>query len=617
MKTGKMWTILVLLLGLVLCRAEVSEAGPMRTAFTYQGHLYDSNRVANGQYDLQFKLYDADVDGNQVGIDVNKPDVDVIDGYFGVEVDFGSGVFDGGAAWLELGVRPGDQDDPNVYTALSPRQVVTATPYALQSRGLFVTDSGDTWTAKELSRGWTSVAISADGILQTAVVWGGRIYVSTDSGDSWEARESDRNWYSVAMSADGTTQTAVAWLGRIYVSTDSGDTWVAKDSNRNWYSVAMSADGTKQTAVVWGGQIYVSTNSGNSWAAKESNRDWRSVAMSAEGTIQTAAVTDGQIYVSTDSGSTWTAKDTNREWVSVAMSADGTVQTAVVAGGQIYVSTDSGDTWAAKESDRDWQSVAMSADGTKQTAVVAGGQVYVSRDSGNSWNTKESGRDWEAVAMSADGTVQTAVVSGGQVYVSCDGFVGVGTMSPTEELEVNGTVKATAFVGDGSGLTIVETDPEVGAVDSNYVPRWDGSALVTGTIYDDGNSVGIGTTSPAGMLDVNGPIYQRGGELHADYVFEADYELESIDEHSEYMWEQKHLPAIPQTERDEKGQEIIEVGGHRRGIVEELEKAHIYIEQLHKRIGELQEQNGRMEGRLAKLEAMIGESAEGWEGEGQ
>ena len=577
MKTGKMWTILVLLLGLVLCRAEVSEAGPMRTAFTYQGHLYDSNRVANGQYDLQFKLYDADVDGNQVGIDVNKPDVDVIDGYFGVEVDFGSGVFDGGAAWLELGVRPGDQDDPNVYTALSPRQVVTATPYALQSRGLFVTDSGDTWTAKELSRGWTSVAISADGILQTAVVWGGRIYVSTDSGDSWEARESDRNWYSVAMSADGTTQTAVAWLGRIYVSTDSGDTWVAKDSNRNWYSVAMSADGTKQTAVVWGGQIYVSTNSGNSWAAKESNRDWRSVAMSAEGTIQTAAVTDGQIYVSTDSGSTWTAKDTNREWVSVAMSADGTVQTAVVAGGQIYVSTDSGDTWAAKESDRDWQSVAMSADGTKQTAVVAGGQVYVSRDSG----------------------------------------VGVGTMSPTEELEVNGTVKATAFVGDGSGLTIVETDPEVGAVDSNYVPRWDGSALVTGTIYDDGNSVGIGTTSPAGMLDVNGPIYQRGGELHADYVFEADYELESIDEHSEYMWEQKHLPAIPQTERDEKGQEIIEVGGHRRGIVEELEKAHIYIEQLHKRIGELQEQNGRMEGRLAKLEAMIGESAEGWEGEGQ
>ncbi|MHC4150022.1 MAG: hypothetical protein ACYSR5_11115 [Planctomycetota bacterium] len=64
-------------------------------------------------------------------------------------------------------------------------------------------------------------------------------------------------------------------------------------------------------------------------------------------------------------------------------------------------------------------------------------------------------------------------------------------------------------------------------------------------------------------------------------------------------------------------QEIIEVGGHRRGIVEELEKAHIYIEQLHKRIGELQEQNGRMEGRLAKLEAMIGESAEGWEGEGQ
>ena len=616
MKIRRMLTILSLALGLVLCRAEVGEAGEMGTAFTYQGHLYDSNHVANGQYDFQFKLYDAYIDGNQVGIDVKKPDVDVIDGYFGVELDFGGAVFDGRAVWLEIGVRPGEQDDPNVYAALSPRQAVTATPYALQSRGLFVTDSGDTWTAKESSRGWTSVAMSADGTMQTAVVWAGRIYVSTDSGDSWGAKESNRNWYSVAMSADGTTQTAVAWLGRIYVSTDSGDTWVAKDSNRNWYSVAMSADGTKQTAVVWGGQIYVSTNSGNSWAAKESNRDWRSVAMSAEGTIQTAVVAGGQIYVSTDSGDTWTAKDTNREWISVAMSADGTKQTAVVAAGQIYVSHDSADNWTAKDTNREWISVAMSADGTKQTAVVAGGQVYVSRDSGNSWAAKESDRDWESVAMSAEGTIQTAVVAGGQVYVSCDGFVGVGTTSPTEEFEVNGTVKATALVGDGSGLTIVETDPEVGAVDSNYVPKWDGSALVTGTIYDDGN-VGIGTNSPQGALDVNGPIYQRGVELHADYVFEADYELESIDEHSEYMWEQKHLPAIPQTERDERGQEIIEVGGHRRGIVEELEKAHIYIEQLHKRIGELQGQNGLMEGRLAKLEAMIGESAEGRQGEGQ
>lgn len=65
--------------------------------------------------------------------------------------------------------------------------------------------------------------------------------------------------------------------------------------------------------------------------------------------------------------------------------------------------------------------------------------------------------------------------------------------------------------------------------------------------------------------------------MHADYVFEPDYHLEWIEEHAEFMWKNKHPKATPKVKVDENGCEIVEVGSHRRGIVEELEKgAHLH-----------------------------------------
>jgi len=58
--------------------------------------------------------------------------------------------------------------------------------------------------------------------------------------------------------------------------------------------------------------------------------------------------------------------------------------------------------------------------------------------------------------------------------------------------------------GDDVGLTS-ESDPQVGSISQNYVPQWNGSSLVTGTIYDNGN-VGIGTSSPGKKLDVAGDM---------------------------------------------------------------------------------------------------------------
>jgi len=119
--------------GLMVCTAKVTKAEPMGTAYTYQGRLMDANGPADGLYDFEFRLYaDPNLNSSLVGDTIDINDLDVIDGYFTVLLDFGNKVFNGDARWLEIGVRPGDSEER--CTILSPRQEVTPTPYALYAQ---------------------------------------------------------------------------------------------------------------------------------------------------------------------------------------------------------------------------------------------------------------------------------------------------------------------------------------------------------------------------------------------------------------------------------------------------------------------------------------------------
>ncbi|HEY5913101.1 MAG TPA: tail fiber domain-containing protein [Verrucomicrobiae bacterium] len=103
------------------CRAQGS-------AFTYQGRLNDGAAPANGNYDLRFTLYDAGSSGAQIGVAITQAATAVSNGLFTVALDFGS-VFDGNARWLEIGVRTNSSGSG--FVTLSPRQALTAAPYAL------------------------------------------------------------------------------------------------------------------------------------------------------------------------------------------------------------------------------------------------------------------------------------------------------------------------------------------------------------------------------------------------------------------------------------------------------------------------------------------------------
>ncbi|HEX6032755.1 MAG TPA: hypothetical protein VFY90_15090 [Tepidiformaceae bacterium] len=112
--------------------SSIQALAALGSGFTYQGRLTDGGGPANGIYDLRFILYDADAGGTQVGATVEKANIQIQNGLFTTELDFGASAFDGNARWLEIAIRPGDS--AGAYTVLSPRQPINPVPYATYAK---------------------------------------------------------------------------------------------------------------------------------------------------------------------------------------------------------------------------------------------------------------------------------------------------------------------------------------------------------------------------------------------------------------------------------------------------------------------------------------------------
>ena len=135
--------------------------------FTYQGRLTDGGSPANGAYDLRFILYDAESGGAQVGSTVHREDVNLVNGLFTVDLDFGASAFTGDARWMEIAVRPGTST--GTHTVLSPRQGVGPTPYALYAKaaggfGVPLSASGSSDGAPSSTTGLLTITQTGTGI---------------------------------------------------------------------------------------------------------------------------------------------------------------------------------------------------------------------------------------------------------------------------------------------------------------------------------------------------------------------------------------------------------------------------------------------------------------------
>lgn len=123
-------------------------------------------------------------------------------------------------------------------------------------------------------------------------------------------------------------------------------------------------------------------------------------------------------------------------------------------------------------------------------------------------------------------------------------------------------------------------------------------------VNGDGN-VGIGVNPKSEYkLGVNGAIHTKEVNIDlnnwADYVFEKDYALPTLEEVEEHINEKGHLPSIPSTQEVLKNG--INVGDNQRLLLQKIEELTLYSIEQNKKIKALESENGKIKLLLERVE---------------
>jgi len=150
----------------------ITMAAPVGSRFSYQGQLKDNGSPANGLYDMRFKIYSVLSGSVELGV-LEIDDVEVSNGSFNVELDFGDALFNGDELYLEIGVT--EANFPG-YFVLSPRQRINAIPYAIQAE--FTENDTSPWES-------TSGGIGYNGNVKIGNITdpgGAKLLINADAG---------------------------------------------------------------------------------------------------------------------------------------------------------------------------------------------------------------------------------------------------------------------------------------------------------------------------------------------------------------------------------------------------------------------------------------------------
>ena len=513
-------------------------ASAQGTAFTYQGRLNNGGYPANGSYDLTFALFDAVSGPAQVGTTLTKSPTAVSNGLFTVTLDFGN-QFPGAARWLEIGVRT----NGGGFTALAPRQALTSAPYAITAGNL----SGSVLAAQ--ITGTVPLAQLPGNLVtngQTGVTLGGtfsgngagltNLNAANLTGTLADARLSANvsllgnsiasaeitDGTIAAVDVDVTSFNTTFWRAAGNAGTTPGTHFLGTTDNQalelkvNGARALRLEPNTNGAPNMIGGSAvnYVGTGifgatiagggAANYFGSAYSNSVlsvFSSIGGGLNNTIRTNAI------YSTIGGGNQNTIQPNSSSSTIGGGDNNTIQTnasASTIGGGLSNTTTPNAQYATIPGGRE--------NSATNYAFAAGYRAKANHTGAFVWGDNTPG--------------DFASTSNNQFLIRAGGFVGINKNNPATALDVNGTVTATAFIGNGSGLTSLNAANLSGTVPLAQLP----ANLVTNgqTGVTLGGMFSAGSAAFAGAVSVVGPLQVASVACSGSAVFVGPLQVASV-----------------------------------------------------------------------------------------
>ncbi|MBI5798874.1 MAG: hypothetical protein HZB10_03005 [Candidatus Yonathbacteria bacterium] len=177
--------------------------------------------------------------------------------------------------------------------------------------------------------------------------------------------------------------------------------------------------------------------------------------------------------------------------------------------------------WTAPASQPPAGNVSSPINTSATAQTKAGGLTVGSIISGAATTTSlsvGSGKITTTGSISGGATTVTSLNAGSGNISTTGSITGWGitanSLATITDITVAG-IKVCLKNGVNCPAASAETDPKVGSLTTNYIPKWGGTSLGNSSIYTDGTNIGIGTNMPDNGLDGSTAVLTVAGAIKA------------------------------------------------------------------------------------------------------